>query len=49
MLTVTHAEVLQGSHNVEDSPSPKRVTAVRGDNVGDSVRDGVAVDAKRQH
>jgi hypothetical protein len=37
----TRVEVLQGVCNVEIPPSSERVAAARGDNVGDSVRDGV--------
>ena len=34
---------------MEIPPSSERVAAAWGDNVRDSVRDGVEMDAKRQH
>jgi hypothetical protein len=44
-----HVEVLQGVRNVENPPSSERVAAARSDNVRDQVRDGVGLDAQRQH
>jgi len=49
MLTVTRVEVLQGVCDVESTPSPERVAVTRSDNVRDTVRNGVRMDAKRQH
>jgi len=49
MLTANRAEVLQGVRDVENSPSSERVAAARGCNVGNSVRDGIGVDAQREH
>ena len=34
---------------MENSPSSERAAPARSDNVRESVRDGVEVDAKRQH
>ena len=49
VLTVTHAEVLQGVLGVE-SPSPSECAAVAGGhNDRDPVRDGVGVDDEREH
>ena len=45
ILTVNRAEVLQRVRNVENSPSSERAAAARSCNVGDSVCDGVGVDA----
>jgi len=49
MLTVTHVEVLQGVHHMENTPSSECVATDGSDNVRDTVCDGVRVDAKRQH
>ena len=50
-LTVSHAAVLQGGHDVEDASSPERVATVRRDDVrgSGSVRDGIGVDEEREH
>ena len=49
VLTVTPAEVLQRVRNVEESMPSKRVAVVGSDHVGDSIRYGIRVDAKREH
>ena len=49
MLTVTCVEVLQGVHNMEIPPPSERAAAAGSNDVGDTVHDGVGVDAKRQH
>ena len=49
MLTLTPTEVLQRVRNAEGSLSPERVTVVGSDHVGDSIRDGVGMDVKRQY
>ena len=49
MLTVTRVEVLQGVRNMESSPPSERAAAAGSNDVGDTVRDGVGVDAKWQH
>ena len=49
ILTANRAEVLQGVRDVENSPSSERVTAARSCNVGNSVRDGIGVDAQWEH
>ena len=50
-LTVSHAVVLQGGRDVEDTSSPERVATVRRDDVrgSASVRDGIGVDEEREH
>ena len=49
VFVVTNSEVLQGIRNVERTPPSERVAPVGSDNVWDAVRDGVEMDAKRQH
>ena len=48
-LTIIRVEVLQGVRNMESSPPSERVAVARGDNVRDTARNGVGVDAKRQY
>ena len=50
-LTVSHTVVLQRGRDVEDASSPKRVAAVRRDDVRESVsvRDGIRVDEAWEH
>ena len=47
ILTITPIEVLQGVRNVESSLSSECAAAARSCDDGDTVRDGVGVDAKR--
>ena len=49
MLTAIYVEVLQGVRSVEGSPASERFAFVGGGDVGESVRNGVEVDAKRQY
>ena len=49
MLTVIYVEVLQGVRGVEGPPPSERFAFVGGGDVGESVRNGVEVDAKRQY
>jgi len=49
MLTVARVEVLQGIRDVESTPSSECVTVNGSDDVRGTVRDGVRMDAKRQH
>ena len=48
-LSARFAEVLQGSYNLEVSPTFKRVAVARGSHDGEPVCHGVRVDDKRQH
>ena len=48
VLIVAHLEVLQGVRSMERTPSSERVAPARSDNVLDTVRDGVGMDAEWQ-
>jgi len=48
-LTTSHAEVLQGGHDMEDASSSERAAVVRRGNNRDSVCDGIRVDEEWDH
>jgi len=50
-LTVPHAAVLQGGHDMEDASSSERVAVIRRDDDRKSapVRDGIGVDEEWEH
>lgn len=48
-LTVSNTAVLQGGHDLEVPPSPKRAAVDRCDDDGGTIRDGLKVDGKWGH
>ena len=45
----THAEVLQGSYDMENPAPPERVAADRSDDVRNSLCNGIGLDGERKH
>ena len=48
-LTLTYAEVLQGSHDVENPSPSERVTTAGSDDGREPFRNGIGMDGKRKH